>query len=471
MNKDLYNDITSKLISLSEDQATPNKIRGLLLSWSNRTQMVDKVSVLCAFYNYMNGRKDFNFINESIEWKEFFKGSFENYFTIEIIKSSFDNIIFDDKLTDLILKFAKENVKKEFYEYAKSQNEISMGTLNTKYKEVFEKLENKCINLGIVEKKIENINISDAPEKQFRTTDEINNEQDKLKQQIALLQLEDEKIEKEREEKRDTIFSSVSNKIGVKKDSLVEKIGEENSYDVDKIVVSDEFMEFITNVDAKAAVVPNGIYKRMLEKISSKRKLKMAELDISLENGVSTLTLSKKDTIFDKIASTSKDILDKIKKSVERKVEMASIIGIVGAEIIKDAVLNTNKEIKTKVENSQKSLKSDMTALGYKAIVGVGNAQIAVEDFIDDAKEKAQLAKQSAASKTAEKLRNFADRIEPASDIVNPAVEITKVDDIKKENYTYINTPKGRAKVVLRAATKAGEVPIKEEVSHSKTAA
>ena len=68
----------------------------------------------------------------------------------------------------------------------------------------------------------------------------------------------------------------------------------------------------------------------------------------------------------------------------------------------------------------------------------------------------------SAREKLSASLYDMADKVSPKSN-----EEPIKEESPKKETYTYINTPEGRKKIIVRAATKVGEMPTlnKEESS------
>lgn len=474
MNIGLYEEITNKLNALAGDEVKPEKLRILMGQWSNRAYPVDVVSVLCAFYNYMDGKVEYSFIHNVPAWDDFFRQRFTNYFTIDTIKANFNNIILKDKIVDIILQFVPEEVQKEFYEYAALVNGLNKEKRINVYEKLFDKLEAKLVAKGLIDKpikeeekideqkdqetslNIENVDVdgteisiahidplqSDngfvgaAADSLGLNVDDVKNENIGLNDIIeepsvqseqfekkfataAELSAEIRRLEAEKKAHRDNTFDAASSYLGISSNDLIKKVGNEQSFDIDGINIDSKTKNKLTSNDNKIASIPNNTLRKIATKVNKRNKLNRMGLEIVSDNNVTMLNIVKKDTVFDKIATTNKRVVEKIKR---------------GARIA-----------------------------GTMALGGVVIGAIAVEEVIRIVKKAEQNMKESISdakinlnSKTANSLRNIADKLSPTPDIILQTENTKPTIDISNP------------KVILSAGTQVGSISTLEQKAMGK---
>ena len=422
MNIGLYEDITSKLELLSDEEKKPENIRTLMGQWSNRGNYTDMTSVLCAFYNFMEGKQEYSFVHSVLDWENFFREGFSSHFTIDTIKTDFDNIIHNDKIVDIILNFTSEEVQKEFYMYAVEINTLGKENGINVYEGALNKLEDKLVAKGLIIKpvEIEPINMSEDKGQNFLgdalssagidiedignshvgldniVTDSIESQQiagttiDAVVQQTqrpkvttnvveqfipkpeitavqgepivsvepinvspkvaesvtnrsipkpaikvsepnitlnskpsslknsqpktaAEIASELRKAQELQEKYRNDVFATPSKELGINSKDLINKVGDELSFDIDKIIVDEKLKEKIASKEAKIASLPDNVFKKMATKVNKRKNLKRMNIEVINDNNYTTVKIAKKDTVFDKIATTSNKVLNAIK--------------------------------------------------------------------------------------------------------------------------------------------------------------
>ena len=471
------------------------------------------INVYIAFYNFMKDENRYKAALELSSWQKFFKDGIKPYFELENLHKDFELIITDERIINIMLRLCPENML-QFYKIAESK------ALDEKeYITEFESLKEKLINAGLIPRK-ENLgsDVPNVPHDIDMTAEELKNQEIELQEK--------------RDAKRESIFEDSAQKLGLESDDLIKKVGVETSYDVDQIVITDELLDMFEKRASKVATVPKSTFEKIKAKITKKQNLKRMGIEVIEENNIKTLNLSKKDTLFDKIATTSKKVLNKIVDVALDVVVVGMIVAPVAKEMIEEALENTKKQMsKSNGETKKDSIKSRFEGLGnraqgvlYKAVIGAGSAQIAAEDFLEDMKQNLEEKKQSVVTDTSSKIRKFADRLDSTADITqknenidqksessnmtpntdeqniigdpiisenavidnqntvsDPITHINTDNNISnqdfqpqeeiKESVRYVNTSKGKAKIVLRAATKAGEIPLQKENSNQRTIA
>lgn len=355
------------------------------------------VNVYLAFYRFMHDLVSYRATLETLQWHEFFKNGIDVYFTKENIEKDFDEIVLNKDMLDVFFKFCSEDKKKNLYEVLNTKAKI--GLYADAYNDIIQRLESE----GII-KKNENNNVEtfDVPNNIYKTSEQIKNEQEELLRRH-------EALERQKEEKRDIVFESATDKLGIKKEDLINKVGEDKSYNVDNIVVSQELINMLKSNESKAATVPNGIFQKIKSKVNKKRTLNKMELEVTKENNITTLSLSKKETVFDKIATTSKSVVNKIKDSAQIALGIGFLAGNAAKEMMKEAIEKTDEKIK----GASKKALDEIQNMKDKASGVIYNGIMSVSELPDKASEKVQKVK----TDLAEEIHGIADKIDPNTNI------------------------------------------------------
>lgn len=355
------------------------------------------VNVYLAFYRFMHDLVSYRATLETLQWHEFFKNGIDVYFTKENIEKDFDEIVLNKDMLDVFFKFCSEDKKKNLYEVLNTKAKI--GLYADAYNDIIQRLESE----GII-KKNENNNVEtfDVPNNIYKTSEQIKNEQEELLRRH-------EALERQKEEKRDIVFESATDKLGIEKEDLINKVGEDKSYNVDNIVVSQELINMLKSNESKAATVPNGIFQKIKSKVNKKRTLNKMELEVTKENNITTLSLSKKETVFDKIATTSKSVVNKIKDSAQIALGIGFLAGNAAKEMMKEAIEKTDEKIK----GASKKALDEIQNMKDKASGVIYNGIMSVSELPDKASEKVQKVK----TDLAEEIHGIADKIDPNTNI------------------------------------------------------
>ena len=498
MNKSLYEEITSRLNSLSDEQKEPNNLRNLMGQWSNRGNYTDSASVLCAFYNFMDGKEKYSFIHSVPDWSRYFSERFSNHFTIDVIKTDFDNIIYDDKIVDIILKFTPESVQKEFYTYACEVNSLGKENGINVYEEALNKLEDKLVAKGLIDKPVvtEPIKTSENAEQNIQVdalseagidvnlddlenlhvglddivTDSIGSQQvagttidtvvepvsvetfntpikpavtpievdftpveekpavavetpvqkpkitvrvaehqvkkpritarvvepttsvsENITEPVELentqpktaSQMSDEirNLQAQQAAQRDTTFSSAASNLGVASSDLIKKVGEEASLDVDNIVVDDAVVQMVAERQEKVASVSNGTLRRIKERSNKRKNLRRMGIEVVNDGNIQTVKVVKQDTVFDKIATTGRNVLDRIKNGIKIASGITlttAALGIFEPEVLMEAI--KNKKLKdfdlSSLTNEAKAFAEALKPIILRSGTPAGNLNI-----------------------------------------------------------------------------------------------
>ena len=355
------------------------------------------VNVYLAFYRFMHDSVSYRATLETLQWHEFFKNGIDVYFTKENIEKDFDEIVLNKDMLDVFFKFCSEDKKKNLYEVLNTKAKI--GLYADAYNDIIQRLESE----GII-KKNENNNVEtfDVPNNIYKTSEQIKNEQEELLRRH-------EALERQKEEKRDIVFESATDKLGIEKEDLINKVGEDKSYNVDNIVVSQELINMLKSNESKAATVPNGIFQKIKSKVNKKRTLNKMELEVTKKNNITTLSLSKKETVFDKIATTSKSVVNKIKDSAQIALGIGFLAGNAAKEMMKEAIEKTDEKIK----GASKKALDEIQNMKDKASGVIYNGIMSVSELPDKASEKVQKVK----TDLAEEIHGIADKIDPNTNI------------------------------------------------------
>lgn len=456
MNNELYQNIKTELDSLSEELATPSYVGGHLL----RQKLLKKngkdiFTIVYAFYEYMNKTDAFSFIKEG-NWADFYRNNLSNYLTEDVIKNNLYDIVSNEKLVYTILKVCNDDVKKNLYKYVNIENTIHIKTGSNKYMDIFKKIEGELLKQGLISKKEE-------------IKDEIvvssNETSSSIDVKIADLKRKQEELEKQKLQRRDTMFSEAADSIGISDEKLIKKVGKEESFTIDRIVVAPELVSKLTSNSLVAVTMPRNTYEKIKERINNFKTFKNIELEITKVDGMQTLTMSKKETIFDKIASGDNALVREISNSAKKKLELFKTIVKPSPEvcsIVKEALKNTSKKISEQISKTKEEVHATYDELKENIKSVYLETKNETSKKISDFAERVSDYGVSAREKLSESLYDMADKVSLKSN-----EEPIKEESPKKETYTYISTPEGRKKIIVRAATKVGEMPTlnKEESS------
>ena len=506
MNKDLYKQIKDELASLEGEWSQPEAVRSIQKQKILGKNEEDRFAIICAFYEYMSSKESFSFINSGT-WADFFRNNLSKYLTIDRIELIFDDIINNDILVQTILNVCNDEVKKNFYDYAKKKNTLYLKNGDNRYKDVFSKIEDVLASQGLVKKSKEVPN--------YESSKELDKRSDEITAQIARLSQEKEKIEADKVSKRDDLFGKAGAVIGVNPDKLIRKVGDENSFAVDRIVLDQRLADKIASNEAIVATQPKNVFDKLKKKALNALMLLTVNLEIVDEKGLNVLRVSKKKSTLDKMASSDNEVLRSIANSVRKKITLFKELVKPSAEVsqslkavfkttnekflssikdtvsevkssygeLKDGLKEVYDEKKSEVIEKANQLKADITDYGIEAKEKIADkmqaAATTVKDTVSEVKssygelrdslkevydEQKNVAKAktdelvsrisdygvSTREKMSDKLHEVADRIAPT----NP-----------RETVTYITTPDGQTKrLIVRAATKAGQIhSFKEE--------
>lgn len=506
MNKDLYKQIKDELASLEGEWSQPEAVRSLLGQKILGKNEEDRFAIICAFYEYMSSKESFSFINSGT-WADFFRNNLSKYLTIDRIELIFDDIIDNDNIVKTILNVCNDEVKKNFYDYAKKKNTLYLKNGDNRYKDVFSKIEGVLASQGLVKKSKEVPN--------YESSKELDKRSDEITAQIARLSQEKEKIEADKVSKRDDLFGKAGAVIGVNPDKLIRKVGDENSFAVDRIVLDQRLVDKIASNEAIVATQPKNVFDKLKKKALNALMLLTVNLEIVDEKGLNVLRVSKKKSTLDKMASSDNEVLQAIANSLRKKKELFKQLVKPSAEVsqslkavlkatnekfissvkniaeeakssyaeLKDNLRETYDEKKNEVREKANQLKADITDYGIEAKEKItdkfhdvattvkdtasevkssyGELRDNLKEVYDEQKNVAKAKTDELVSrisdygvstreKMSDKLHEVADRIAPT----NP-----------RETVTYITTPDGQTKrLIVRAATKAGQIhSFKEE--------
>lgn len=519
MNKDLYKQIKEELNSLEselEDLKEADKESKLKVAVSSslgkklreKKDEEDRFAIICAFYEYMSSRDVFSFI-ESGDWANFFRNNLSKYLTIDRIELIFDDIIDNDNIVKTILNVCNDEVKKNFYDYAKKKNTLYLKNGDNRYEVVFSKIEGVLASQGLVKKSEEVPN--------YKSSKEFDNRSNEITAQIARLSQEQEKIEADKVSKRDDLFGKAGTDIGVEPGKLIKKVGTQESLEVDNIVLDQRLVDKIASNEAIVATKPNNVFGRIKKKVSNALMLSTVNLEVVVDNGLNVLKISKKQSVLDKMASSDNDVLQAIANSLRKKKELFKQLVKPSAEVsqsLKAVLKATNEKFISSVKNITEEAKASYTELK-------DNLREAYDEKKSEAREKANQLKADitdygieAKEKIADKMQDVATTVkDTASEVKSSYGELrdslkevydeqknvakAKTDELvsrisdygvstrqnvsdklhkvadriaptnPRETVTYITTPDGQTKrLIVRAATKAGQIhSFKEEKS------
>lgn len=446
MNKDLYKQIKDELASLEGEWSQPEAVRSLLGQKILGKNEEDRFAIICAFYEYMSSKESFSFINSGT-WADFFRNNLSKYLTIDRIELIFDDIINNDSLVQTILNVCNDEVKKNFYDYAKKKNTLYLKNGDNRYKDVFSKIEDVLASQGLVKKSKEVPN--------YKSSKELDKRSDEITAQIARLSQEKEKIEADKVSKRDDLFGKAGIVIGVNPDKLIRKVGDENSFTVDRIVLDQRLADKIASNEAIVATQPKNVFDKLKKKALNALMLLTVNLEIVDEKGLNVLRVSKKKSTLDKMASSDNEVLRSIANSLRKKKELFKQLVKPSAEVsqsLKAVFKTTNEKFLSSIKDTVNEVKSSYGELkdGLKEVYDEQKnvAKAKTDELVSRISDYGV----STREKVSDKLHEVADKIAPT----NP-----------RETVTYITTPDGQTKrLIVRAATKAGQIhSFKEEKS------
>lgn len=451
--KEEKNNIESS-IRKKEKNVNPDTVSELLRIRLSQADE-DKLVVICAFYEYMKDRvnSEYSFIKKD-PWKDYYQRYISYYFTPNKISLYINEILNSNELTDIILNVCNNDVIEDFYHKAKTQNDIALKKGDKTYEEKFKMIQQVCIEKGIIKKNVEDIPNEYEPALPYETSDQINKKVNELR---AI-----------QEEKRDVIFNAAANKIDVDAQTLIKKVGKEESLNVDKIELEQELFDKATSNMSKVKTIPNKAFQKMASRLSMFDK----ELIIVNVDGMNILKINTKETIFDKIANCSNEVSNQIKKFVNEKKETLDLlskkVGVLGS-ILKKAYVDTMKKSKEKLH--QASLLAEKAS--FQAILGASETIDKAKQNVNKIGEKLSQTYNNAvdskneffsnqASIVAEKLRHTADKISPLEGTKSQAQSLTETPQIK-ETYTYVNGKK----IIVRAGTHARTIQNEHQLDES----
>lgn len=423
MNKELYERIKTKLDSLEGEWREPKNVNHLLSKEVIGKKGKDLFTTIYAFYEYMNDH-GFNFINEQKIWIDFYQNNLSNYLTIDIIKSSFDDIVSDEKLLDTILKVCTESVKNNLYQYAKVQNSLHVKSGSKKYVDVYKKIEDVLIKQGVIENPNRSVEVAFSGDK---TSKSIDGEIENLKKRQS--DLENQKVQK-----RDSLFKQASNSIGINEQKLIKRVGKDESLNIDRIEVDPRLVSKLAANSAIAATMPKKVYQRIKAKALSTKTFNNLELEIIDNDGLSTLKVVKKENFFDKIASSDNALVREIYKSAKVKLNLLKQLVKPSKEVntaIKELVVNTNRKIKESVLKTANEVKSAYGDLMENLNESFEETKEKAESKINDFANRVSDYGVSVREKASETLYNIGDRVAPDGKRKNIIIKgATKVDEI-----------------------------------------
>ena len=411
MNKDLYKKIKEKLNSLEselEDLKEEDKESKLKVAVSSSLgQKIlgkneeDRFAIICAFYEYMSSRDVFSFI-ESGDWANFFRNNLSKYLTIDRIELIFDDIIDNDNIVKTILNVCNDEVKKNFYDYAKKKNTLYLKNGDNRYKDVFSKIEDVLASQGLVKKSKEVPN--------YKSSKELDKRSDEITTQIARLSQEKEKIEADKVNKRDDLFGKAGAVIGVNPDKLIRKVGDQNSFAVDSIVLDQRLADKIASNGAIVATKPENVFDRIKQEALNALRLRKTKCEIKEINGMNTLIL--KDT--DKTATSSNEYVRKFMKFLRKKKELFKQLVKPSAEVsqsLKAVFKTTNEKFISSVKDMASKAKSSYGELK-------DNLRETYDEKKSEAREKANQLKADITDYGIEAKEKIADKMQAAATTV-----------------------------------------------------
>ncbi len=464
MNKELYIKIKTELNNLEGEYARPKyvceKLIGQKLLGKNAK---DQFTVIYAFYEYMKNKKEYYFIKEGT-WNTFYQKNFSKYLTKDVIKREFDEIIGNDGLLNVILTVCNDDVKKNLYEYAKTENFVFEKAGNKKYKEVFEKIEEQMIKQGLVKAKEETPDTSN-----YLGIKDVLERKEPVNQNTQL-------------ESKD-IFNIAAETLGADKSKLVrktDKLLEKDGKDIrwiDRIVVEPSVMQMLSNDASKAAAIQKTAYQKFKERIRSKTMLHKLDLDIIALDEKLTLVIKKKEGFLDKIASSDNAMVRAIHNSAREKLELFKQLVKPSAEvtsIIKQGLVNTSNKFAQSIYNTKQEVKAAYGDLKENLSSSLQENVNTMKQNFEDTKNVVTHYSDSVKDKISNKLYDIADKISPSVNLEKNAetqVEPQVYDNNEGERRYVVRTankilPNGK-RIVVKAATKAGEIhkPINVKVA------
>ena len=235
------------------------------------------------------------------------------------------------------------------------------------------------------------------PEENALSNNDIEKKLNDLKEKQNDIEKKQDELNKAKEEKRNELFNNASSILGINSDSLLKKVGNEESLKIDSIQISSDLIERLKSNDAKAASCPSSVFKKLKENIKEKIpfvKTYLDNKDIKLEikqiDGSRVLEVKNKETVFDKIASCDNTVIRSIALSSSRKLKLFKSLVTPDREVvdsIKNAILNTNKKIIRFAKNIKAEAKETYTDLKKDVIESYNHVQQNLENtYLDDKK-------------------------------------------------------------------------------------
>lgn len=388
MNKELYENLKNELNSLEGEFRKINYVGGTFLGEKlNGKSGKELFTVIYTFYEYMIQREEFNFINKD-GWAEFYR------------ENLFDKIINDEKLLDSVLEVCSNDFKEKLNAYTNSENFLRMKTGSDKYSRIYNKIKDSMVASGLIEK--EKSAYKNAGASGNVTSAEIDKKIEDLRNQ---------KIQR-----RDAIFEEASNSIGIRPEKLIKKVGKNESFNIDEIVIDEKLVSKLAANSAIAATTPRNVFEKIKSLVFFKNiKLEIRELDnkkILKINGS------------DKIANSENALVRAIYNSAKEKFNLFKLL------------IKPSGELKAAV--SQMLL----------------NASKKFNDFNSKNIEELKSMDKEVRESFSDLFYNIADKISPN----DMTVIQNEANSNIEEKQTYFYTKDGR-KVIVKSATKVGEVP------------
>lgn len=449
MKKDLYKNTIEKIKSFS-NVAGSLYLNQIMTEFTNdwnlhKMDTSEAVTIACAYYVAMKNDQRCAAIMEQNVWKQFFMDNFKNI-SADMLKDSSDFILADEEMSDIVINNCSPDELKKFLETQEKSKD------SAEYSALYEKFAKKCEDKGIKleEKKEENTNESEVSEVESTieqeaeikkeakviTTEalseqELNYEKQRLANDLKMIKMQQAALEKQIAAKEHKLLSDAASSIGVSENGLADKLG--NSIKgVDTIVVEPELIEKMCSVDAKAATVPKNLFQNLKSRIQEKRILKNTEIDVVKEDGITSLHLAGKETNFDKIATASKQTVNKLKQNIKNKRDALDGVVLNGIDkadnlitIVRNSIKNANAKILGALSNAYGAVEN----AAIRTAVNVSQFGENMAGLYKDTKHNVKAG-------IAQGLYNMGDKINPDDLTLRSA---TKVGELKPEDL--INSP------------------------------
>lgn len=254
--------------------------------------------------------------NEDI--KNNFESKFYSFFgNEENISSYCDNVILNDKLFDLLINSNNRTIPEKFYNYLSNLNELYMENNDNKYQTPLKLLQEK---FGL-NNKFQSITMNE------NINNKINDIQENISNSDSKDVNEIKRLNEMQDKRKDALLNVAASNIGVGavalENQIESELGKGKLKDIERIEFDTSLLKGILNDNKEQKFSLNkSEFEKFKTRVKIKRLLNNLDFNEELINGLKTLRITSKIDKHDKIASTTKSVMECIMSNIQNKISL-----------------------------------------------------------------------------------------------------------------------------------------------------